>query len=155
MEEIERKFLVKNTLFINQATKQYRIVQAYINSNPERTVRVRIKNDKAYLTIKGIGNLSGTTRLEWEKEILLSEAEALLSICEEGIIDKIRYEIPFGNYTYEVDVFANKNQGLIVAEIELKTENDVFEKPSWLGKEVTGDNKYYNAYLSKNPFINW
>jgi CYTH domain-containing protein len=155
MEEIERKFLVKNTLFINNATKQYRIVQAYINSNPERTVRVRIKNDKAYLTIKGIGNLSGTTRLEWEKEILLSEAEVLLSICEEGIIDKIRYEIPFGNYTYEVDVFANKNQGLIVAEIELKTENDVFEKPSWLGKEVTGDNKYYNAYLSKNPFINW
>jgi len=155
MEEIERKFLVKNTLFINQATKQYRIVQAYINSNPERTVRVRIRNDKAYLTIKGIGNLSGTTRLEWEKEILLSEAEALLSICEEGVIDKIRYEIPFGNHTYEVDVFANKNQGLVVAEIELKTENAIFEKPSWLGKEVTGDNKYYNAYLSKNPFTNW
>ncbi|MEO8234063.1 MAG: CYTH domain-containing protein [Flavobacterium sp.] len=155
MIEIERKFLVLNNDFIALAVAKNRIVQGYLNSNPERTVRVRIKGSKGFLTIKGKGNESGTTRLEWESEIPLPDAEKLLAICENGVIDKIRYEILSGKHTYEVDVFAEQNNGLIVAEIELDDENEFFEKPNWLGQEVTGDNKYYNAYLSNNPFGNW
>ncbi|EKT3958001.1 CYTH domain-containing protein [Flavobacterium psychrophilum] len=155
MIEIERKFLVSNNDFIALAVAKNRIVQGYLNSNPERTVRVRIKGDKGFLTIKGKGNESGTTRLEWETEIPLIEAEKLLSICENGVIDKIRYEIPSGKHTYEVDVFAEQNNGLIIAEIELNDENESFEKPSWLAQEVTGNNKYYNAYLNNNPFGSW
>ena len=152
MEEIERKFLVESTDFIKESTVNNRIVQGYLNSNPERTVRVRIKGNKGFLTIKGKGNENGTTRFEWEKEISLSEAEALLQLCESGIIDKIRYEIPLGKHTFEVDVFSGENQGLIIAEVELTSENEFFEQPNWLGKEVTGDEKYYNSYLSKNPY---
>ena len=155
MIEIERKFLVLNNDFIALAVAKNRIVQGYLNSNPERIVRVRIKGNKGFLTIKGKGNDSGTTRLEWETEIPLAEAEKLLSICENGVIDKIRYEIPSGKHTYEVDVFAEQNKGLVIAEIELSAENEFFEKPNWLGKEVTGDNRYYNAYLSNNPFVSW
>jgi CYTH domain-containing protein len=118
-------------------------------------VRIRIKGTKGYITIKGKGNASGTTRFEWEKEITLLEAEQLLLLCEEGVIDKIRYEIPVGNHCFEVDVFAGVNQGLIVAEIELQAENEAFEKPNWLGNEVTGQERYYNAYLSVTPFKDW
>lgn len=155
MEEIERKFLVESTDFIKESTVNNRIVQGYLNSNPERTVRVRIKGNKGFLTIKGKGNENGTTRFEWEKEISLSEAEALLQLCESGIIDKIRYEIPLGKHTFEVDVFSGENQGLIIAEVELTSENEFFEQPNWLGKEVTGDKKYYNSHLSENPFCTW
>ena len=155
MEEIERKFLVESTDFIKESTVNNRIVQGYLNSNPERTVRVRIKGNKGFLTIKGKGNESGTTRFEWEKEISLSEAEALLQLCESGIIDKIRYEIPLGKHTFEVDVFSGENQGLIIAEVELTSENEFFEQPNWLGKEVTGDKKYYNSHLSEHPFCSW
>lgn len=155
MIEIERKFLVTNTDCIALATTKNRIVQGYLNSNPERTVRIRIKGDKGYLTIKGKGNESGTSRLEWETEIPLIEAEQLLSLCEKGIIDKIRHEIPVGNHIYEVDVFSGENNGLIIAEIELQNENETFSKPNWLGKEVTGDEKYYNAYLSNHPYQSW
>ena len=155
MIEIERKFLVLNNDFIDLAIAKNRIVQGYLNSNPERTVRVRIKGSKGFLTIKGKGNDSGTTRLEWETEIPLPEAEKLLAICENGVIDKTRYEISSGQHTYEVDVFTGQNNGLIIAEIELDDENELFEKPIWLGEEVTGDNRYYNAYLSNNPFRSW
>jgi adenylate cyclase len=155
MIEIERKFLVKNTDFIDLAATKNRIVQGYLNSDPERTVRLRIKDNKGFLTIKGIGNESGTTRLEWETEIPLVETEKLLALCEKGIIDKIRYEVPVGKHLYEVDVFANNNRGLIIAEIELQFEAESFEKPSWLAEEVTGDERYYNAYLSRNPYNNW
>lgn len=155
MEEIERKFLVKSTDFMNENSTSYRIVQGYLNSNPERTVRVRIKGTTGYLTIKGKGNDSGTTRFEWEKEIDLVEAQKLLELCEKGIIDKIRYEILAGKHTFEVDVFAGENYGLIIAEIELSSENESFIKPKWLGKEVTGNKKYYNSYLSENPFTSW
>lgn len=155
MEEIERKFLVESTDFIKESTVNNRIVQGYLNSNPERTVRVRIKGNKGFLTIKGKGNENGTTRFEWEKEISLSEAEALLQLCESGIIDKIRYEIPLGKHTFEVDVFSGENQGLIIAEVELSSENEIFEQPNWLGKEVTGDKKYYNSHLSEHPFCSW
>ena len=155
MIEIERKFLVLNTDFIALATAKNRIVQGYLNSNPERTVRVRIKGNKGFLTIKGKGNESGTTRLEWETEIPLDEAEKLISLCENGVIDKIRYEILSGKHTYEVDVFEGENAGLLMAEIELDSENEAFEKPNWLGQEITGDNRYYNAYLSNTPFRSW
>lgn len=155
MIEIERKFLVVNDDFKVQATSQNRIVQGYLNSNPERTVRVRIKGNEGFLTIKGKGNESGTTRLEWETAIALDEAEQLLALCEKGSIDKIRYEIPVGKHTYEVDVFAGENKGLIIAEIELTREDETYETPSWLGEEVTGDERYYNAYLSNRPYTSW
>ena len=155
MIEIERKFLVLNNDFESLAFSRSRIVQGYLNSNPERTVRVRIKGNQGFLTIKGKGNDSGTTRLEWEKEIDVHEAETLLTLCEPGVIDKIRFEIPEGKHMYEVDVFAGKNQGLIVAEIELTSETEFFEKPNWLDQEVTGNVKYYNAALSNFPFSSW
>lgn len=155
MTEIERKFLVTTTDFILESTKSFRIVQGYLNSNPERTVRIRIKGNRGYITIKGKGNESGMSRFEWEKEISVIEAEALLALCEKGVIDKTRYEVPMGNHTYEVDVFTGENEGLTVAEIELQSENESFEKPNWLGKEVTSDERYYNAYLSNYPFKSW
>lgn len=155
MLEIERKFLVNSDAFLKQFKVKNRIVQGYLSSIPERTVRIRIKGKKGFLTIKGKSNESGLSRMEWEKEIDVNEAESLLQICESGVIDKTRYEIEFDNHIIEVDVFEGENKGLIIAEIELKSENESFEKPDWLGKEVTGDMKYYNAYLSKNPFVNW
>ena len=155
MIEIERKFLVTSTEFIKEAIRQSRIVQGYLSSNPERTVRVRVKGDKGFLTIKGIGNETGLSRFEWEKEIPLEDAEQLLRLCEKGVIDKIRYEVTISNHLYEVDVFLGANEDLIIAEIELSNENESFEKPTWLGKEVTNDSRYYNAYLSTTPFKNW
>lgn len=155
MVEIERKFLVLSDDFIAESFSEKRIVQAYISSNPDRTVRVRIKGDKGYLTIKGKGNSSGTTRLEWEREIPLQDAETLLTICESGTIDKIRHEIKVGQHVFEVDVFSGENEGLVMAEIELSDENETFEKPLWLGQEVTNDERYYNAYLSKKPYKLW
>lgn len=155
MQEIERKFLVNSLDFINQATQAQKIAQGYLNSNAERTVRIRIKDQKGFITIKGIGNIEGTTRFEWEKEIDLQEAEALILLCEKGVISKTRYLIPNGKFTFEVDVFENENKGLIIAEIELNAENESFEKPNWLGEEVTGNQKYYNAYLSNHPFNQW
>lgn len=155
MVEIERKFLVISEAFIGESFAQKRIVQAYLSSVPERTVRIRIKGEIGFITIKGKSNDSGTTRLEWEKEISLREAESLLSICESGIIDKIRYEVKVGNHVFEVDVFSGENEGLIIAEIELQSENEIFEKPFWLGEEVTNDERFYNSFLSKKPFKTW
>ncbi len=155
MVEIERKYLVTNCDFIMESKENFRIVQGYLNSNPERTVRVRIKGGKGFLTIKGIGNESGMTRFEWEKEITVSEAEALLLLCEKGAIDKIRYNVIFENHLFEVDVFQGENEGLIVAEIELQSENETFSKPNWLGNEVTSDERYYNSFLSNRPFKYW
>lgn len=155
MIEIERKFLVKSEDFKPQATNKIRIVQGFLNTDPERTVRIRIKGEKGFITVKGKSNASGTTRFEWEKEILLNEAEQLLERCEKGILEKTRYEIPLGYHVFEVDEFLGNNQGLSVAEIELKSENETFEKPDWLGKEVTGEIKYYNSQLSKKPFNMW
>ena len=152
--EIERKFLVRGE-FKNLASKETRIVQGYLSSIPERTVRVRIKGDKGFITIKGIGNTSGATRYEWEKEIPTTEVEELLKICEPGVIDKTRYLVKVGNHTFEVDEFYGENQGLTVAEIELSSESEDFVKPEWLGDEVTGDTKYYNSMLMKNPFTKW
>lgn len=155
MIEIERKFLVLSNDFIKESFSGKRIVQAYLSSNPERAVRIRIKEEKAFLTIKGKGNATGTTRLEWETEIPVAEAEKLLAICEKGVIEKIRYEVKTGQHVFEVDVFSGDNDGLIIAEIELQSEWETFEKPLWLGQEVTNDDRYYNAYLSKRPFKSW
>ena len=155
MMEIERKFLVKHLDCLSQATTHNKIVQGYLSSNPERTVRIRIKGDKGFITIKGKSNATGTTRMEWEKEINVTEAEQLLAICEKGVIAKTRYEILVGKHIFEVDVFYGENEGLIVAEIELVSEAEKFEMPNWLGEEVTGDIRYYNAYLSNNPYTTW
>jgi adenylate cyclase len=155
MIEIERKFLVKSNDFKQQAFIQNKIAQGYLSSVPERTVRVRIKGEKGFITIKGISQQSGMSRFEWENEIPLEEALELLKLCEKGKIEKTRYEIKLGNHIYEVDEFYGENEGLLVAEIELNSENETFEKPDWLGDEVTNDERYYNAYLSKNPFKDW
>jgi adenylate cyclase len=155
MIEIERKFLVLNTNFKYQAFTKNEIAQGYISSNPDRTVRVRIKANDGFLTIKGSGNESGMSRFEWEKKIDILEAKQLMKLCEKGVISKTRFEVKVGQHTFEVDEFYGENDGLIVAEIELESEAEIFEKPSWLGKEVTNDEKYYNAYLSKNPFKSW
>lgn len=154
-QEIERKFLVTSNAYKDAAIKETRITQGYLSSVPERTVRVRIKGKSGFITIKGIGNVSGASRYEWEKEILVSEAEELLKICEPGVIDKIRYEIKVGDHTYEVDEFQGENEGLTVAEIELSGEHEYFQKPVWLGREITGDVKYYNSMLMKHPFTKW
>ena len=155
MQEIERKFLVHSLDFIAEATQSQKIVQGYLNSNPERTVRIRIKNDKGFITIKGKGDETGRTRFEWENEIPVKDAEALILLCESGVIDKTRYLIPKGKHTFEVDIFEGENKGLIMAEIELSDANEMFEKPNWLGEEVTNDERFYNAYLSKKPFSTW
>lgn len=152
--EIERKFLVRGT-FREFATLQARIVQGYIVNDCERTVRVRRYGEKAYLTIKGPSSNNGLTRYEFEKEISLTEAEALFAICLPGIIDKTRYIIPCGIRKYEVDVFHGENAGLIMAEIELGSENEYFQKAAFLGREVTGDVRFYNSYLSQHPFCSW
>lgn len=154
-QEIERKYLVKSNLFKSQAVGSVRIIQGYLSSVPERTVRVRVKGDKGFLTIKGIGNESGASRYEWESEISVAEAQDLLKICEPGVIDKTRYLVEFENHTFEVDEFYQQNQGLVVAEVELTDEAQKVHKPSWLGKEVTGDRRYYNSMLMKQPFTSW
>jgi adenylate cyclase len=155
MIEIERKFLVLSDAFKAESTASYTIAQGYLNSNPERTVRIRIKGSKGFITIKGIGSVSGMSRFEWEKEITLTEAKQLLLLCEKGIIDKTRYEVKVGNHLFEIDEFHGDNQGLLMAEIELTAEEEEFVKPSWIGEEVTNDQKYYNSYLSSHPFSEW
>ena len=154
MHEIERKFLVKGS-FREQATQSFRITQGYLNSHPERSVRIRIKGDKGCLTIKGIGDESGVKRMEWEREIDLEDAQTLLKICEPGVIDKTRYIVPAGQHAFEVDEFYGDNEGLVLAEVELEREDEAFEKPDWLGKEVTGDEQYYNARLKQKPYKTW
>ena len=150
-QEIERKFLVSGE-FKALATSHSRIVQGYISSARGRTVRVRIRDDKGYLTIKGASNASGTSRYEWEKELPLAEAEELMKLCEPGIIDKTRYLVRSGKHVFEVDEFYGENEGLVVAEVELESEEESFVKPDFIGKEVTGDVRYYNSQLMKKPY---
>ncbi len=155
MIEIERKFLVKTNDFKKAATRKFIIAQAYLNTHPERTIRIRISDDKAYMTIKGKSSENGLTRFEWEKEIMVEEARKLLKLCEPGKIEKYRYHIKAGDHIYEVDEFLEDNEGLILAEIELSSEDEDFIKPSWLGKEVTGNLDYYNSNLIAKPFKTW
>jgi len=144
--EIERKFLVLGD-FKKEVVSSHRIRQAYISRIAERTVRIRIKDEQGFITIKGKSNETGTSRFEWEKGISKEEAEALLELCEEGMIDKTRYVVNSGSHVFEVDEFYGLHQGLVLAEIELKSEEESFIKPKWLGKEVTGDPRYYNSQM--------
>ena len=153
--EIERKFLVKDESYKLMAFSSSCIAQGYICSARGRTVRVRIRNEKGYLTIKGPSEEGGLSRYEWEKEIPLEEAKELMKICEPGMIDKTRYLVASGNHTFEVDEFYGDNEGLVIAEVELKHENESFEKPSFIGEEVTGIVKYYNSFLMKCPYKDW
>jgi len=155
MLEIERKFAVKSTNFLANAKESYKITQGYLNTDKNRTVRVRIKGSKGFITVKGISSADGLSRFEWEKEIDIKGAEALLLLCEDFVIDKTRYLIPFDNVVFEIDVFEGANKGLIIAEVELETTDQHFEKPDWLGEELTGDERFYNAYLSNVPFTSW
>jgi CYTH domain-containing protein len=151
MIEIERKFLVTGD-FVASATKKERIVQAYLCASAERCVRVRIKEKAASLTVKGQANANGFSHTEFEYSIPLSDAEEMLDLCE-SIIEKERYYIPEGNHIFEVDVFLGQHKGLVIAELELQSENEPFEKPVWLGEEVTGNERYYNAYLAVHAGI--
>ncbi len=153
--EIERKFLVRSKAYREQATSTVRMIQGFLNTHPDRTVRVRVKDSKGYLTVKGASNETGTTRFEWEMGISAAEATNLIDLCEGTILEKVRYLVPFGTHTYEVDEFLGENKGLIIAEVELQHEDEVFDRPSWLGEEVTGDVRYYNSQLSKAPFSSW
>ena len=154
-QEIERKFLVKDDSFKKLAFSFSRIAQGYICSTRGRTVRVRIRADKGYLTIKGQAGEKGLSRYEWEKELPLAEAQELMKLCEPGMIDKIRYLVQCGKHVYEVDEFYGDNEGLVVAEIELSSEDESFEKPDFIGEEVTGIVKYYNSFLMKYPYSKW
>ena len=153
-QEIERKFLVSGE-FKSQAFAQDRIIQGYICSDRGRTVRVRIRDNRGYLTIKGASNASGTSRYEWERELPLPEAEELMKLCVPGIIDKTRYLVRSGKHIFEIDEFYGDNDGLVVAEVELTSEDEAFNKPSFIGEEVTGDRRYYNSQLMKKPYKNW
>ena len=155
--EIERKFLVKNNDYKRQATSSSRICQGYICSDRGRTVRVRIRDSRGYLTIKGPSDIGGLARYEFEKEITLDEAQHLMEICEPGKIDKTRYLVksPDGIHTWEVDEFHGDNDGLIMAEIELGSEDEAYQKPAFIGREVTGDRRFYNSHMRKNPFKLW
>ncbi|MFC4635356.1 CYTH domain-containing protein [Dokdonia ponticola] len=154
-KEIERKFLLTSDAFKKEAKTATRITQGYLSTAPERTVRVRKKGDKGFLTIKGKSNESGMTRVEVEEEIAFAKAETLLKLCLPGIIDKTRYEVSSGQHTWEIDEFHGANTGLLLAEIELSHEDESFSKPSWIGEEVTGDNRYYNSYISDHSYTLW
>ena len=152
--EIERKFLVTG-VFSRQVTSAQRIVQGYICSQPGRTVRVRIRGEEGFLTIKGASDEKGLSRYEFEQKIPLADAEELLKLCEPGAIDKMRNLVPAGKHTWEIDVFHGENEGLILAEIELASEDEPFERPDWIGQEVSGDRRYYNSMLTKHPYKQW
>ena len=152
--ETERKFLVLDDGYKAQAVESHRIRQGYIAHDMGRSVRVRILDDKGILTVKGPFIGLGS-RPEWEREISLQEAEDLFLLCKPGSIDKTRWIVPAGERKFEVDEFHGENEGLVMAEIELKNQDEAFERPSWLGDEVTGDERYYNGYLARNPFKSW
>ena len=153
--ETERKFLVLSDAYKDQAESSSRIAQGYIGTVPGRTVRIRIRGDRGFITIKGNSTADGLSRYEWEKEIPVDEAQELMDLCEPGIIDKRRYLVPFKGHCFEVDEFYGENEGLTLAEVELGSSDEFFEKPDWLGAEVTGDPRYYNKYMSRHPFKTW
>jgi CYTH domain-containing protein len=153
--EIERKFLVRGEDYKRQATSSSRIKQGYICSGHGRTVRVRQRDQQAFLTIKGPSLNGGLSRYEFEKEITLEEAQNLFRLCEPGIIDKTRYLVPSGKHTFEVDEFYGDNEGLVMAEVELAAEDEPYVKPDFIAEEVTGDRRYYNSHLRTYPYKDW
>ena len=153
--EIERKFLVLGDDYKQQSFSSSRITQGYICRGHGKTVRVRKRDDKAYITIKGMSEDGGISRYEFEKEITIDEADHLMKLCEPGIIDKTRYLVQSDNHVFEVDEFYGENEGLVMAEVELGSVDEAFTKPSFIGVEVTGDGRFYNSYLSRYPFTSW
>lgn len=153
--EIERKFLVVDKSFKELAIRQSYLKQGYLSLDKNRTVRVRIADEKAFLTIKGVSNASGLSRFEWEREISVEDAKNLMNLALPGVIEKIRFIVPFDGHTWEVDEFSGENAGLLMAEIELHSEADSFALPPFVGKEVTGDQRYYNSYISQSPYNTW
>lgn len=153
--EIERKFLVRGDAYKRMAESSSRIKQGYICSGRGRTVRVRIRDNRGYLTIKGPSDNGGITRYEFEKEITIGEAEELFKLCEPGVIDKTRYLVRSGKHVFEVDEFYGENAGLVMAEVELGSESEAFSKPDFIGDEVTGDRRFYNSSLRTYPFSLW
>lgn len=152
-KEIERKFLVQGD-FAPHVTTSYRIEQGYIAATADLTVRVRIRDEEAFLTIKGRSDKAGLERDEWEWPIGVEEARSLLRFSA-GAIEKTRYIVPFEGHTFEVDRFYGANEGLVMAEVELSSRDEEFSRPEWLGEEVTGDVRYYNSQLLKKPFTKW
>ncbi|MGB1314462.1 MAG: CYTH domain-containing protein [Chitinophagales bacterium] len=152
-KEIERKFLVSSADWQSNIYKKYAIKQGYLHSSKDLTTRIRTKNDKAFITIKG--KLEGISRAEFEYEIPFEDAISLLKLCKNSIIEKTRFEVKIASHVWEIDVFEGDNKGLIVAEIELSSEDEVFEKPKWLGEEVSYDFRYQNACLVEKPFLEW
>lgn len=152
--EIERKFLVSGD-YTKNITQSMKICQGYLCHDSERTVRIRLRDKQGFITIKGKTNTSGVARYEWEREISRRDAEELLQLCLPGTIEKTRSLVIYKNHIFEVDRFEGDNEGLCLAEIELQTEDEHFEKPDWLGREVTGDVRYYNSHLSRHPYKMW
>ena len=150
MIEIERKFLVKAYDYRKEAHRKTKIIQGYLTKDPKRTVRVRIREDQGFLTIKGMSSENGLSRFEWEKEISLNEAQELITLCLPTVIEKTRYEVTYKGVLFEVDEFEGTHGGLVLVEVELNSTEDIFEIPKWVDKEVTGDKKYYNSYLSNS-----
>ena len=150
MIEIERKFLVKAYDYRKEAHRKTKIIQGYLTKDPKRTVRVRIREDQGFLTIKGMSSEDGLSRFEWEKEIPLNEAQVLITLCLPPVIEKTRYEVTYKGVLFEIDEFEGAHNGLVLVEVELNSTKDIFEIPKWVDKEVTGDKKYYNSYLSNS-----
>jgi CYTH domain-containing protein len=155
MIEIERKFLVKDQSYENEVVTSRAIKQGFLSTDPNRTVRIRVEETRGFITVKGISTDGGVSRFEWENPLSKAAAEALFRLCLPGKIEKTRHVVSVGSHLFEVDVFGGDNQGLIVAEVELSEPNQAFEKPAWLGVEVTGEKKYYNASLSQHPYKDW
>ena len=155
MIEIERKFLVKDQSYENEVVTSRAIKQGFLSTDPNRTVRIRVEETRGFITVKGISTDGGVSRFEWENPLSKAAAEALFKLCLPGKIEKTRHVVSVGSHLFEVDVFGGDNQGLIVAEGELSEPNQAFEKPAWLGVEVTGEKKYYNASLSQHPYKDW
>lgn len=153
--EIERKFLVLNDSYKQQSFSHSHIQQGYITSERGRTVRIRIRDEQAYITIKGPSLDGGLSRYEFEQEIPLSDGMQLMKLCEPGIIDKIRWLVRSGDHVFEVDEFFGENQGLVMAEVELRTTTETFILPDFIGNEVTGDRRYYNSQLRRHPYSKW
>jgi adenylate cyclase len=153
--EIERKFLITSNDYKQNISSKHDIIQGYLSTKPSRTVRIRVGGGKGYLTIKGGTSKNGLCRLEWEKELPLEEADELMALCLPNKIEKTRCKVNYKGWLFEVDIFKGINEGLKIAEIELDSEADIFEKPKWLGEEVTGIKKYYNSQLCQNPFTKW
>lgn len=153
--EIERKFLVLDDSFKHEAFASSHICQGYICSERGKTVRIRIRDERAYITIKGPSLDGGLSRYEFEQEIPLDDARQLMTLCEPGIIDKTRWLVKSGKHTFEVDEFHGDNEGLVMAEVELSSEDEAYQQPAFIGQEVTGDRRYYNSQLRSNPYRLW